>query len=296
MTFTRPPRPCGVSRFPSDSPALPPTRPAHQVPRLRSWLREVTWTSLWTAIRTRNWVRMPWPLELLVCVLGNALYEAVRAMAQASPSAAFAHAREIEAMEPEAIRALERGLNGWLSEHSMLATSAGYYYTCLHLTVAIVLLIWLWLRWPLVYARARTVLFAMTVGALAVFWAFPVAPPRLSVPGAVDTLVQQHIFGAQGGSTGHGLVNLYAAMPSLHVAWACWVAWAISATTRSRWRLLTWCYPVLTTMVVLATANHYLLDAVAGAVTLVLVIILVPQPGTAARATQSARQPSRQAA
>ena len=60
------------------------------------------------------------------------------------------------------------------------------------------------------------------------------------------------------------LVNLYAAMASLHVAWATWSAVAVITATRSRWRHLAWLYPAATTVVVLATANHFALDAAAG--------------------------------
>jgi hypothetical protein len=53
-------------------------------------------------------------------------------------------------------------------------------------------------------------------------------------------------------------------LPSLHVAWAAWCATAIVITTRSRWRHLAWLYPAATTLVVLASANHFLLDAAGG--------------------------------
>ena len=53
-------------------------------------------------------------------------------------------------------------------------------------------------------------------------------------------------------------------MPSLHVAWAAWCAAAVVAATRGRWRHLAWLYPAATTVVVLATANHFVLDAAAG--------------------------------
>ena len=60
------------------------------------------------------------------------------------------------------------------------------------------------------------------------------------------------------------LVNLYAAMPSLHVAWATWSAVAVITATRSRWRHLAWLYPWVTVLVVLASAHHFLLDAAGG--------------------------------
>src|SRR4051794_14258518 len=79
-----------------------------------------------------------------------------------------------------------------------------------------------------------------------------------------DVLVRYRILGAGDAHGPDSLVNLYAAMPSLHVAWAAWCAAAIVAATRGRWRHLAWLYPGATSLVVLATANHFLADAAAG--------------------------------
>src|SRR5262249_60383226 len=54
------------------------------------------------------------------------------------------------------------------------------------------------------------------------------------------------------------------AVPSRHVAWAVWCAAATATAARGRWRHLAWLYPAATTLVVLASANHFLLDAVGG--------------------------------
>jgi hypothetical protein len=103
-----------------------------------------------------------------------------------------------------------------------------------------------------------------------VFWTWPVAPPRFAVPGMTDVLVRYRILGAGSPHGPDSLVNLYAAMPSLHVAWAAWCAAALVTATRSRWRHLAWLYPAATTVVVLATANHFLADAAAGLAVTVL--------------------------
>ena len=103
-----------------------------------------------------------------------------------------------------------------------------------------------------------------TAAANVVFWAWPAAPPRFSVPGMADILVTRDILGAAHPRGATSLVNLYAAMPSLHVAWAAWCAIAVVAACRSRWRRLAWLYPAVTTLVVLGSANHFLLDAAGG--------------------------------
>ena len=87
-------------------------------------------------------------------------------------------------------------------------------------------------------------------------WRSPASSTR-SLPGTSMGTVESN-----GAST---LVNDFAAMPSLHVGWALWCAAASSATRPARWRHLAWLYPAVTTLVVLGTGNHYLLDAAGGA-------------------------------
>src|SRR3954465_12934969 len=134
------------------------------------------------------WSRMPWPLELLTLLAGDVGYELIRALAPQQKSAAFRNAGRVLGLEPGWLRGLELGLDHLVNGHRTLALICGYYYTSLHLSVTAAVLVWLWWRRPQSYARARTVLFAVTFGALVVFWVFPVAPPRLAVPGAIDTI------------------------------------------------------------------------------------------------------------
>jgi hypothetical protein len=65
------------------------------------------------------------------------------------------------------------------------------------------------------------------------------------------------------------LSNQYAAMPSLHVAWATWCALAVRPVVRRRWvRMLFFAYPLVTLFAVVVTANHYWLDGLGGLVAL----------------------------
>lgn len=123
------------------------------------------------------------------------------------------------------------------------------------------------------YTRARTALALTTAGALVGFWLFPTAPPRLLVGGGFhDPLTTYSGWGWWGtdASVPQGaaaLANQFAAMPSLHVAWS--VGCAATLLTQVRHplvRVAALLYPVLTAVVVLSTANHFVLDVVAGAV------------------------------
>ena len=158
-------------------------------------------------------------------------------------------------------------LNHLLAPVGWLAAWAGYYYLMLHFLVTVLALVFVYSRRPELYARMRTSLTLASVAALFAFWFLPVAPPRLAEHGIDDVVVQHNTFGAADAQSGASpLENVYAAMPSLHVGWALWVALVVVRSwPSSRWTGLAWLYPVATTLVVLSTGNHYLLDAVAGA-------------------------------
>ena len=89
-----------------------------------------------------------------------------------------------------------------------------------HFILTPLVLAWLYLRRPAAFPRLRSALVPATTAANIVFWTWPAAPPRYSVPGMTDVLVRYHILGAGAPHGPDTLVNLYAAMPSLHVAWA----------------------------------------------------------------------------
>jgi hypothetical protein len=169
--------------------------------------------------------------------------------------------------------ALEGHLNSALGRLPVLAVLASYWYSALHYTVTPAVLVWLHRRHPSSYRPARTALVGATLLGLVGFWLYPTAPPRmLSGDGFVDTLAQFSRWGwwstdASAPKGMGGLTNELAAMPSLHVGWAVWVGWYVYRHASSRVaRTLAVAYPAGTALVVMATANHYLLDVVAGAV------------------------------
>lgn len=94
---------------------------------------------------------------------------------------------------------------------------------------------------------------------LAVILAFPVAPPRL-LPGFEDHVARAAMLGSLAHPS--GLFNPYAAMPSFHVGWVLVAALALRRATGSRWALAA---PLIMSVAVLTTGNHYVLDVVAGA-------------------------------
>lgn len=141
------------------------------------------------------------------------------------------------------------------------------HYELAHGLVTVGVLIGLYLLRPGAYRRARRALVAVNVVALAVFLLMPVTPPRLLPGGGVpDIVARSGTWGAWStGSTVAAHANLYASLPSLHVAWAAWVGCAVwSATDRRPARAAAAVHLLLTVAVVLLTGNHYLADVAAG--------------------------------
>ena len=225
------------------------------------------------------WPRLPAVAELATIGAGYVGYALVRLAIHADRHAAFTHAAQLAQAERHLQLRIEPWLNGLAAAHPPLAEAAGYYYGLLHFIITPLVLAWLYLRRPAAFGRLRSALVLTTTAANVVFWAWPVAPPRLSEPGMTDILVTHDILGAANPHGATSLVNLYAAMPSLHVAWAAWCATAIVITSRTRWRHLAWLYPAATTLVVLASANHFLLDAVGGLAVTGLGMLATGRPG-----------------
>ncbi len=172
--------------------------------------------------------------------------------------------------------AVEAPLNTGLQHLPALAVLAAYFYATLHFVVTPAVLIFLFRRHPGWYREARTALVLATCAALIGYFLLPTAPPRLLTgSGFTDTLASVSDWGWWGNEAsaprGFGaLTNQLAAMPSMHVGWALWSGWCLARFARTRSvRILGVAYPLLTTLVVMSTANHYLVDALAGSLLVV---------------------------
>ncbi|MDK1474003.1 bifunctional glycosyltransferase 87/phosphatase PAP2 family protein [Streptomyces sp. 549] len=206
-------------------------------------------------------------LELLLIRVGYFAYSYVRSLAPDGRGPAESHGRQILAVEQALGIDIEYGLNQLVARTSWLADGMNFYYGAFHFLVPVTLLVGLYLRAPASYRWARTSLSFATLLGLVGFWLYPLAPPRL-MPGLgyVDTMHGPQDFDDPDFGVLTGISNQYAAMPSLHVGWSLWAAVVIIRITPNLWlRLLGALYPLLTTVVVMGTANHYLLDAVGGA-------------------------------
>jgi hypothetical protein len=169
----------------------------------------------------------------------------------------------------------EHTLNNALPPHSLLALLASYEYAYVYVLTTFGVLAWLWVSRNPAYGWARNTLILVNLIAISVFALWPATPPRL-LPGAgfIDIVAIHHPPGSWGSSAVSG-ANQYAAMPSLHIGWAVWVSVAlIRARAHRGGNSFGGLHLGVTILVVLATANHYVLDIFAGAVVVGLAVAI----------------------
>ncbi|MFH8367502.1 bifunctional glycosyltransferase 87/phosphatase PAP2 family protein [Streptomyces sp. NPDC018031] len=206
-------------------------------------------------------------LELLLIRVFYFGYSCVRGGAPDSRSLAEGHGRQILAAEEWLRIDVEYWFNHLVAGTPWLKESMGYYYSTFHFLVPMSLLGWLYVCRPAAYRWARTPLGLATLLALAGFWLYPLAPPRL-MPGLgyIDTAHGPQDFDDPDFGALTKLSNQYAAMPSLHVGWSLWCGVIIAMVAPRPWiKVLGMLYPLMTVAVIVGTANHYVLDAVGGA-------------------------------
>jgi len=171
------------------------------------------------------------------------------------------------------IASLERSLHIFVESNVQAAArkvpgavgALGLLYLTLHLAVTGTYLVWLHRRRPAAFPLVRTTVMVASALALIGYVAFPTAPPRLAALGIADTLSGGHL------DLNHGLIsslyNPFAAVPSMHVGYAAIVgASLIRDGSRPALRAAGLLYPTLVLLVIVATGNHFLLDAVAGVI------------------------------
>ncbi|MFJ1597757.1 phosphatase PAP2 family protein [Streptomyces sp. NPDC088261] len=224
--------------------------------------------------RPRLRLRPRWWAELVLIVAVYAAYSAGRLMARGDVSTAVGHGLAILRIEKALRLNAEHPLNRLFTSTPALGIPADFAYASLHYLVTPVVLIWIFRSRPARYRAARTWLMLSTLLGLIGFTLLPTCPPRLleAGHGFVDTMAQYSSYGWWGAQASAprglgGMTNQYAAMPSLHVGWAVWcgvLLWRHARSPFMRW--LGVAYPVVITIVVMGTANHYFLDAVAGVV------------------------------
>lgn len=220
--------------------------------------------------RIGHWLRVNrvprWWFEVLLVVAFDVVYEHIRNLVKLQPLEAINHGIDVLRISQWLHVDFGAAFNALLVEHRWLATIADYDYSVLHLPLTAGVLAWVFCKHRDRYLPIRNVLLLTTMLGLIGFWVFPMAPPRL-LPGDgfVDTVVYFNTWGSVANPNMASATNQFAAMPSLHCAWALWSGLCLFFLARNRIvRTVGVLYPIWTVFVVLGTANHFLPDCLAG--------------------------------
>ncbi|WP_148575570.1 phosphatase PAP2 family protein [Nocardioides caldifontis] len=191
------------------------------------------------------------------------LYFRIRNITEGSYDIAAAHADQVLALEGQLGIAVEDTLQQPFLESDVLARIANSVYIYGHWPVIVATMIWTVWRHRAVFLRLRDGMIVSGLMGMTVFVSWPLAPPRLADSGMVDTITQD--------DPGYRVLqpsqftNQFAAMPSLHAGWDLLVGIAIvTAASTALLKAVGYVLPVLMTVSVVVTGNHYVLDVVAG--------------------------------
>ncbi|MEU6521402.1 bifunctional glycosyltransferase 87/phosphatase PAP2 family protein [Streptomyces sp. NPDC046924] len=206
-------------------------------------------------------------LELLLIRVTYAAYSQVRLAATGGRERAEEHARQILDLERVLHLDIEHAVNHAVVGVGWLRHFFDFYYTSFHFLVPLTVLGLLYWRRPVDYRWARASLGFATLLALLGFWLYPLAPPRLMPNlGIIDTVHGVQDFSKPDYGTLTALTNQYAAMPSLHFGWSLWCGVVIAIIAPKLWmKALGLLHPLFTAAAIVATGNHWILDAAGGA-------------------------------
>jgi hypothetical protein len=234
-----------------------------------------------------RWV--PVVRELVVLNILFVVWRLVGGVSLLHAAGAFSRGRSVWRAERWLHLPSEAAMQRMVLPHATFSRLCNGYYEWAHAPLLALTLLWLLWRHREAYGRWRNLVVAFTGSSLLVGF-LPIAPPRL-IPsfGMVDLADRYHqsVYGA----LGSGISDQLSSIPSVHIGWAVIVAAAIVAVGRSRWRWLAVLHPLITMYVVVVTANHYWLDAVAAVALLAAIEAVrrgirrrrelgVPRPGT----------------
>jgi len=202
-------------------------------------------------------------VSIAALYLGGELF---RGLADGGRAAAVGHADDVvrveRALHVFGEAAVQRAVHHVYGLPSLL----GYAYLTVHLAGTVAVLVWVYRRHRHAYGRVRNVFVAANAFGVVGYTLFPTAPPRLAGIGIADTVSHATSIDLTS-SVASSFYNPYAAFPSMHIAFALIAGAAVwKLADRRRWRVAGAVYPFAVLLVIVATGNHFFLDAAAGAV------------------------------
>jgi hypothetical protein len=197
-------------------------------------------------------------------------YMLVRGLADGDANAAFAHARDLISLERTLHMFVEPSIQAWASGSHFVMGLASWLYVNAQGSVTIAALLYLYMRHNRNFYFVRNMFMIAMAIALVGYTVFPTAPPRFMPEwGFMDTVSDfTPVNVSHTSASMSSLFNPYAAVPSMHVAFALMIGVPLALLARSRVVRAMWLlYPLVMTFVIVVTANHFIVDALLGAIT-----------------------------
>ena len=215
-----------------------------------------------------QWLPKGWRdflLQLALFTIVDVLYELTRGLSEGSVATAFGHARRVVSWEQSLGIFNELDVQQWALQRHWALDIADFTYFHMHFVVTTVFMFWLYLRRNQHYYFIRNAVFVADAIALVGFTLFPTAPPRMLTDlGFTDTLDRYAAVSNYSGPIAD-LANPFAAVPSIHTCYALIIGLSCFFLVRRRPLRITWLfYPCLIVFSIIATANHFWLDAILG--------------------------------
>jgi membrane-associated phospholipid phosphatase len=194
------------------------------------------------------------------------LYRIARGLVDSRAAEAFDNARAVIDVERDLGLFIEPAVHAWASGQALLIDASSWMYLNSHFAVTTVTLAWIYLRRNERFYFVRN-MFMVAMGiALVGYVALPTAPPRFMPEWGFEDSVAAFTGVEADSASADLLFNPYAAIPSMHVAFALMLGVSMARIVRRRWARALWlAYAPVVTFVVVATANHWWLDAFLGA-------------------------------
>ncbi len=197
-------------------------------------------------------------------------YRLVRGLVEGDANAAFAHARDLISLERTLHVFVEPSIQAWASGSHFVMVVSSWLYVNAQTSVTIAALVYLYLRHNRNFYFVRNMFMVAMAIALAGYAIFPTAPPRFMPEwGFIDTVANvTGVHVSHASASLNALTNLYAAVPSMHVAFALMIGWTLARLVGWRLVRVMWLlYPFVVAFVIVVTANHFIIDALLGALT-----------------------------
>ncbi|HVF77278.1 MAG TPA: phosphatase PAP2 family protein [Solirubrobacteraceae bacterium] len=207
--------------------------------------------------------------QVALFVAAFQLYRLVRGLANdpGSANAAFSNARDLIHAEQALNIFIEPSLQAFAAGQTWLLDGASWMYINTQTSITLGALTWLYLFRNESFYFVRNMFLVAFGVALIGYTVFPTAPPRFFPEWGFFDAVSDFTGVAQDSVTINELFNPYAAVPSMHVGFALMISIPLARLVRWRALKVFWAvYPLLVLFVIVVTANHFLADAVLGAV------------------------------